>query len=74
MQQTQLLLHVLLLSLLVLRIQLSLSAACVFCCCCCHFLCHCSGGLTENDFIIAALINDIDLSQLLQKRKARFWA
>eukprot|EP00775_Hariotina_reticulata_P004129 gene4129-4376_t len=32
------------------------------------------GGLTENDFIVAALINDTDVSQLLQKRKARYWA
>lgn len=32
------------------------------------------GGLTENDFIVAAHINDLDVSDLLQKRKARFWA
>eukprot|EP00877_Chromochloris_zofingiensis_P001434 jgi/Chrzof1/11291/Cz05g31090.t1 len=32
------------------------------------------GGLTENDFIVAAKVNDLDLSDLLQKRKARFWA
>lgn len=33
-----------------------------------------AGGLTENDFIVAAHINAADLSELLQKRKARFWA
>jgi hypothetical protein len=32
------------------------------------------GGLTENDFIVAAHINDMDMSELLAKKKARFWA
>jgi hypothetical protein len=32
------------------------------------------GGLTENDFIIADRINSTDLTELLAKRKARFWA
>eukprot|EP00879_Flechtneria_rotunda_P003914 GHRR01004154.1.p1 GENE.GHRR01004154.1~~GHRR01004154.1.p1 ORF type:complete len:223 (+),score=70.99 GHRR01004154.1:469-1137(+) len=32
------------------------------------------GGLTANDFIIADRINSADLSDLLQMRKARFWA
>jgi 4a-hydroxytetrahydrobiopterin dehydratase len=36
-------------------------------------LCH-AGGLTENDFIIAACINDLNVADLLAKRKARFWA
>jgi pterin-4a-carbinolamine dehydratase len=33
-----------------------------------------AGGLTENDFIVAAHINELDVTELLQKRKARFWA
>lgn len=33
-----------------------------------------AGGLTENDFIVAAHINNLDLTELLTKRKARFWA
>jgi 4a-hydroxytetrahydrobiopterin dehydratase len=32
------------------------------------------GGLTENDFIIADRINSTDLTEMLAKRKARFWA
>ncbi|WIA18001.1 hypothetical protein OEZ85_009488 [Tetradesmus obliquus] len=32
------------------------------------------GGLTENDFIIADRINSTDLTELLAKRKQRFWA
>jgi hypothetical protein len=43
-----------------------------------HVLCvlflAAAGGLTENDFIVAAHINDLDLTELLAKRKARFWA
>jgi hypothetical protein len=37
-------------------------------------VCVAAGGLTENDFIVAAHINELDLTELLQKRKARFWA
>jgi len=33
-----------------------------------------AGGLTENDFIVAAHINDMDMTELLAKKKARFWA
>jgi hypothetical protein len=39
--------------------------------CGCHGV---AGGLTENDFIVAAHINELNLSELLQKRKARYWA
>lgn len=35
---------------------------------------HEAGGLTENDFIIASLINDLETSDLLPKVKAKFWA
>jgi hypothetical protein len=44
------------------------AAACVAC-----FFVR-AGGLTENDFIIADRINSTDLTELLAKRKARFWA
>lgn len=33
-----------------------------------------AGGLTENDFIVASKINDLNLADLLPKRKQRFWA
>jgi 4a-hydroxytetrahydrobiopterin dehydratase len=33
-----------------------------------------AGGLTDNDFIVAAHINALNVADLLQKRKARFWA
>ena len=33
-----------------------------------------SGGLTLNDFILAAKINDIDFADLMPKKKAKFWA
>lgn len=32
------------------------------------------GGLTLNDFILADKINDLELSDLMPKRKAKFWA
>lgn len=32
------------------------------------------GGLTEADFIVAAKVNALDVSDLLAKKKARFWA
>ncbi|KAK9793211.1 hypothetical protein WJX73_009509 [Symbiochloris irregularis] len=35
---------------------------------------HSVGGLTENDFILAAKINALELSDLLPKKKQRFWA
>lgn len=35
---------------------------------------HSAGGLTENDFIMASLINQIDLSDLKEKAKPKFWA
>jgi 4a-hydroxytetrahydrobiopterin dehydratase len=35
---------------------------------------HAAGGLTENDFIMAAKINQLELGDLLPKRKAKFWA
>jgi 4a-hydroxytetrahydrobiopterin dehydratase len=35
---------------------------------------HAVGGLTENDFIMAAKINEIPLDDLLPKRKPQFWA
>ena len=35
---------------------------------------HSVGGLTENDFIMAAKINDIDISDLKKKPKQKFWA
>lgn len=35
---------------------------------------HSVGGLTENDFIMAAKINDIDISDLKKKAKQKFWA
>jgi hypothetical protein len=33
-----------------------------------------SGGLTENDFIMAAKINMVDVADLMPKKKPRFWA
>lgn len=35
---------------------------------------HAAKGLTENDFIVAAKINDLELSDLMPKRKQKFWA
>lgn len=32
------------------------------------------GGLTENDFIVACKINDLDVKDLLMKKKPKFWA
>ncbi len=34
----------------------------------------CVGGLTENDFIMAAKINKLSFSDLTPKPKVRFWA
>ena len=34
----------------------------------------CTGGLTSNDFIVASKINDVDLRDLLQEKKKKFWA
>lgn len=33
-----------------------------------------AGDVTINDFIIATKVNQQDFSDLLKKRKARFWA
>lgn len=35
---------------------------------------HSAGGLTENDFIMASLINSVDLTDLKKKEKPKFWA
>ncbi|WPT13986.1 Putative pterin-4-alpha-carbinolamine dehydratase [Picochlorum sp. SENEW3] len=35
---------------------------------------HVKGGLTINDFILAAKINDIEIGDLTPKRKQKFWA
>lgn len=35
---------------------------------------HAAKGLTENDFIMAAKINELEISDLLPKRKPKFWA
>ncbi|KAK9832005.1 hypothetical protein WJX81_007888 [Elliptochloris bilobata] len=35
---------------------------------------HSVGGLTENDFIMAAKINALEVADLLPKKKPRFWA
>jgi 4a-hydroxytetrahydrobiopterin dehydratase len=35
---------------------------------------HSVGGLTLNDFILADKINDLELSDLMPKRKPRYWA
>jgi len=35
---------------------------------------HSIGGLSENDFILASKINDLDFSDALKKKKAKFWA
>lgn len=35
---------------------------------------HAVKGLTENDFIIAAKINALDISDLLKKKKPSYWA
>ncbi|KAG2494002.1 hypothetical protein HYH03_007929 [Edaphochlamys debaryana] len=32
------------------------------------------GGVTENDFICASKMNDLDVAPLLAKRKPRYWA
>ena len=33
-----------------------------------------AGGLTENDFIMASKINSLELSDLMPKKKQKFWA
>lgn len=33
-----------------------------------------AGGLTENDFILAAKINALSFVDLLPKKKPKFWA
>ena len=35
---------------------------------------HAIKGLSENDFIMAAKINDINIDDLKPKRKQKFWA
>lgn len=35
---------------------------------------HAVGALTENDFIIASKINDLNMSDLMPKRKVKYWA
>ncbi|KAL6774192.1 RAF2 [Auxenochlorella protothecoides x Auxenochlorella symbiontica] len=35
---------------------------------------HSANGLTENDFIMAAKISDLDVADLQPKRKPKFWA
>jgi hypothetical protein len=35
---------------------------------------HNAGGLTANDFIVAAKVNKLDLSDVLKKKRAKFWA
>lgn len=35
---------------------------------------HSIGGLSENDFIMAAKINELDITDLLSKKKTQFWA
>lgn len=35
---------------------------------------HAVGGLTLNDFIIAAKVNEIETSDLTPKKKTKFWA
>ncbi len=40
----------------------------------CNARARAAGGLTENDFILAAKINALQLADLLPKAKPRFWA
>ena len=35
---------------------------------------HSVGGLTQNDFIMAAKINELEVNDLMPKRKPKFWA
>lgn len=35
---------------------------------------HAVRGLTENDFIMAAKINELDVTDLLKKTKKAYWA
>ena len=35
---------------------------------------HAVNGLTQNDFILAAKINELEISDLMPKRKPKFWA
>lgn len=35
---------------------------------------HAAGGLTENDFIMASKINELDFTDLQPKKKPKFWA
>lgn len=35
---------------------------------------HSVGGLTENDFILAAKVNELELADLMPKKKPKFWA
>lgn len=35
---------------------------------------HAAKGLTENDFIMATKINELEISDLLPKRKPKYWA
>jgi len=35
---------------------------------------HAVGGLTINDFIVAAKLNDVEVADLTPKKKQKFWA
>lgn len=35
---------------------------------------HSAGGLTENDFIMASQINEVDVSDLKKKPRKQYWA
>lgn len=35
---------------------------------------HAIGGLSENDFIVAAKINELETADLQPRRKQKFWA
>lgn len=35
---------------------------------------HAVGGLTQNDFIMAAKINEVEVADLMPKKKPKFWA
>ena len=34
----------------------------------------CAGGLSENDFIVAAKINALEMEDVLKPKRAKFWA
>ena len=39
-----------------------------------HHAAPCAGGITENDLVVAAKINEVNFKDILQQKKVRYWA